>query len=199
MTNLSIGIIVGSTRPGRVGPQVGEWVLANASAPGVDFEIVDLADYPLPLLDERHGVGAGNFRNEAANAWAAKIAELDGFLFVTGEYNHTVPGALKNSLDWLKNEWANKAAGIVSYGSMGGVRAGEHLRQIFGELQIADVRQHVMFSLFTEFPGFMEGKPVFTPTPEAIKKNDLAVLVEQVVAWGSALKGLREQQAELAA
>jgi NAD(P)H-dependent FMN reductase len=197
VTDLKIGIIVGSTRPGRIGPLVGEWVQQNAKARGVSFELVDLHDFTLPMLEEPFPAGAGNYQGAGANAWAHKVAEFDGFIFVTAEYNHSIPAALKNALDYVKDEWNNKAAGIVSYGSMGGVRAGEHLRQVFGELQVADVRQHVMFSLFTDFEGAMTGSPVFTPAEQ--KARELQVQVDQVVAWAHALRSVREDVEQIAA
>lgn len=190
VSDLNIGIIVGSTRPGRIGHFVGDWVKANAAAPGVNFELVDLHDYKLPLLEEMFPMGAGNYAGAAANAWAHKIAEFDGFIFVTGEYNHSLPAALKNALDYVKGEWGNKAAGIVSYGSMGGVRAGEHLRQVLGELSVADVRQHVMFSIFTDFTGFGTAEVAFTPAEQ--KAGELDVLVSEVVSWSGALRQVRE-------
>ncbi|WP_232498527.1 NADPH-dependent FMN reductase [Agromyces humatus] len=197
MSDLKIGIIVGSTRPGRLGPLVGEWVQRNAKAQGVSFELVDLHDFKLPMLEEPFPAGAGNYQGAGANAWAHKVAEFDGFIFVTAEYNHSIPAALKNALDYVSAEWNNKAAGIVSYGSMGGVRAGEHLRQIFGELQIADVRQHVMFSLFTDFEGAMTGSPAFTPAEQ--KAGELQTQVDQVVAWADALRSVREDVEQIAA
>lgn len=190
MSDLKIGIIVGSTRPGRVGPLVGNWVRANAQAEGVEFELVDLHDYNLPLLEEPFAMGAGNYSGDAANAWASKIAEFDGFIFVTGEYNHSVPAALKNALDYVKDEWANKAVGIVSYGSMGGVRAGEHLRQIFGELSMADVRQHVMMSIFTDVENFGSPEVAFTPAEQ--KAGELQTQIDEIAAWAGALRGVRE-------
>ncbi|WP_344294640.1 NAD(P)H-dependent oxidoreductase [Agromyces neolithicus] len=197
MSDLNIGIIVGSTRPGRLGPLVGEWVQRNAKAQGVSFELVDLHDFKLPMLEEPFPAGAGNYQGTAANAWAHKVAEFDGFVFVTAEYNHSIPAALKNALDYVSAEWNNKAAGIVSYGSMGGVRAGEHLRQVFGELQIADVRQHVMFSLFTDFEGAMSGNPAFTPAAQ--KADELQTQIDQVVAWADALRSVREGVEQIAA
>lgn len=197
MTDLKIGIIVGSTRPGRLGPLVGEWVQQNAKARGVSFELVDLHDFKLPMLEEPFPAGAGNYQGAGANAWAHKVDEFDGFIFVTAEYNHSIPAALKNALDYVKAEWNDKSAGIVSYGSLGGVRAGEHLRQVFGELQIADVRQHVTFSLFTDFEGAMTGSPAFTPA--AAKAGELQILVDQVVAWADALRPVREGVEQIAA
>lgn len=197
MSDLKIGIIVGSTRPGRLGRMVGDWVEATAAAEGVEFELVDLHDYKLPLLEEAYPAGAGNYQGDAANAWASKIAEFDGYLFVTGEYNHSIPGALKNALDYVNAEWNNKAAGIVSYGSMGGVRAGEHLRQVLGELQMADVRQHVMFSLFTDFSGMAEAAPSFTPAEN--KAEELQTQISQVTAWAKALRTVRAEHEAIAA
>ena len=149
------------------------------------------------MLEEPFPAGAGNYQGAGANAWAHKADEFDGYIFLTAEYNHSIPAALKNALDYVNAEWNNKSAGIVSYGSMGGVRAGEHLRQVLGELQVADVRQHVMFSLFTDFEGAMTGSPVFTPAEQ--KAGELQVLVDQVVAWADALRSVREGVEQIAA
>lgn len=191
LSDLNIGIIVGSTRPGRNGLQVGQWVKDNAKAEGVTFELVDLHDYKLPMLEEPFPAGAGNYVGDAANAWASKVAEFDGFIFVAAEYNHSVPAALKNALDYVNAEWNNKAAAIVSYGSMGGVRAGEHLRQIFGELQMADVRTHVMFSLFTDFAYGENGEATFAPAD--MKAGELEGQISQLTAWARALQPLRAE------
>lgn len=193
MSELRIGIIIGSTRPGRVGPQVGEWVKKHATAEGVEFELIDLRDYALPNLDEPLPAGYGQYSQEHTKTFARKVAEFDGYLFVTPEYNHSLPGSLKNALDFVGAEWNNKAAGIISYGSMGGVRAGEHLRQILGQLQIADVRQHVMFSLFTDF----ENGTIFAPAE--MKVGELRIQIAEVVAWADALRTVRERATSLAA
>ena len=138
---LKIGIILGSTRPGRVGEQVAKWTYELASKrKDVEFELVDLADFNLPVLDEPNLAGMAKYTKDHTKAFSKKIAEFDGYIFVTGEYNHTIPGALKNALDYLYVEWNNKVAGFVSYGSAGGSRAVEHLRQVMAELQVADVR-----------------------------------------------------------
>src|SRR5690554_4119608 len=110
---LNIGIILGSTREGRVSPQVGKWVLELANKRNdANYEIVDIKDYKLPLL------GEGN--PEKFVEWQSKVNSLDGFVFIVSEYNHSLSGALKNAIDYLQKEWNNKAAGIVSYGSTGG-------------------------------------------------------------------------------
>ena len=189
---LKIGIIVGSTRPGRRADAVAKWVLdlANARAAGeAAFEIVDLADYKLPDLDEPMPPSMGNYAHEHTKKWGTKIASLDGYVFVTPEYNHSISGALKNAIDFVYHEWTNKAAGFVSYGTTGGVRAVEHLRGITAELQIADVRAHVSLSLYTDFENFTIFKPA------ASHATQVNLMLDQVVAWGSALKTMREKQA----
>ncbi|MEJ9231466.1 NAD(P)H-dependent oxidoreductase [Peribacillus butanolivorans] len=180
MTNLNIGIILGSTRQGRVSPQVGEWVKGIADKRGdANYEIVDIADFNLPFVFTTAGDEPG------LKAWSEKLTNLDGFVLIVAEYNHSITGALKNALDSARDEWNNKAAGIVSYGSTGGARAAEHLRGILGELLIADVRVHPTLSLFTDF----ENGSVFKPA-EHHPKNVNAML-DQVIAWSGALKTLR--------
>lgn len=183
---VKIAVVVGSTRPGRRSKQVADWVLARATARGgAEFELLDLADYDLPLLDEPMPPSLGNYQHEHTKAWAATIARFDGFIFVTAEYNHSVPGVLKNALDYLYEEWNNKAAGFVSYGSAGGVRAAENLRLIAGELQIADVRAQVALPFATDFENFT----TFTPSNAA--EEALEPLLQQLIAWATALKTLR--------
>lgn len=190
MSELKIGIVLGSTRPGRLGAQVADWVLAQAGQrTDATYELVDLKDFDLPLLDEVIPPSQAQYQNDHTKAWAAKVAEFDGYVFVTPEYNHSTSGALKNALDFVYGEWNNKAAGFVSYGAAGGVRAVEHLRLIVGELQIADVRQQVAISLMNDFEQWTTLKPV--PQYEA----PLSVLFDQLVAWSGALKGVREAAA----
>ena len=142
MSELKLAIILGSTRPGRNGKAVADWVLEKAKArTKAGYELVDLADYPLPHLDEAMPPTLGQYAGEHTKAWAAKIGSYDGFVFVTPEYNHSTSGVLKNAIDYLYAEWNNKAAAFVSYGSLGGARAIEHLRGVCSELQIAHVRQ----------------------------------------------------------
>lgn len=177
---MNIGIILGSTRQGRVSPQVGEWVKELADKRGdVNYEIVDIADFDLPFLGTTDGTEPG------IAAWNEKLSNLDGFVFIVQEYNHSITGALKNALDFAREAWNNKAAGIVSYGSTGGARAAEHLRGICGELKIADVRTHPTLSLFTDFENGTEFKP------QAIHVDNVNAMLDEVVAWSGALKTLR--------
>ena len=187
MSDLKIGIILGSTRPGRNGEQVARWVLEQAQQRSdATFELIDLLDYNLPHLDEAVPASAGRYANDHTKAWAAKIDSLDGFVFVTPEYNHSTSGALKNALDFIYREWNNKAAGIVSYGASGGMRAAEHLRLILGELQIADVRAQLALSLVHDFQSYS------TLVPTAEHATRLAAELDQVVSWSGALQGVRE-------
>ncbi|MCS5734994.1 NADPH-dependent FMN reductase [Herbiconiux daphne] len=180
-----IGIILGSTRPGRNGEAVAKWVLEIASRrDDAQFELIDLADYPLPHLDEPGSAAWGNYQNDHTKAWSAKISEFDGFVFVTPEYNHSTSGVLKNALDYLYKEWNNKAAAFVSYGGVGGARAVEHLRLIASELQLATVRAQVAISLVTEFENFS----VFTPGDYLEPMVD--TMLDQLVAWSKALEPL---------
>jgi len=182
---IKIGIIIGSTRPGRVGEKVGKWVYEQAiKRDDAQFEIIDIMDYNLPLLDEPVPAAYGQYTKEHTKAWAAKIASMDGFVFITGEYNHSTTGALKNAIDYLYAEWNNKSAGFVGYGASGGVRAVEHLRLIAANLEIADVRAQVQLSLFTDFENFTEFKPA------AMHEKDLHALLDQVISWGKVLKTL---------
>lgn len=179
MSKLNIGIILGSTREGRLSPQVGEWVKKIADERNdANYEIVDIADYKLPLLGEADAT-------EQATKWNEKLNSLDGFVFIVQEYNHSISASLKNALDYAREAWNNKSAGIVSYGSVGGARAAEHLRGILGELSVADVRVHPALSLFTDFDSY--GK--FTPAD--LHLTNLNGMLDQVLAWGGALKTLR--------
>ena len=183
---LKIAIIVGSTRPGRKAEAVAKWVFEFTSRRSdAEFEIVDIAGFNLPLLDEPIPPLMGRYTTGHTKAWAAKIDAFDGFVFVTPEYNHGTSGALKNAIDFLWKEWNHKAAGFVSYGSAGGARAAEQLRLVMGELMVADVRSQVLLSLHTDFENYT----TFKPGPH--HERSVHAMVDEVVAWSGALKTLR--------
>lgn len=187
MSELKIAVVVGSTRPGRRGLAVAEWIVEQAQGrEGAQYELVDLADFPLPHLDEPLPPASGVYEYEHTKAWAAKVAEYDGFVFVTPEYNHSTSGVLKNALDYLQNEWHNKAAALVGYGTLGATRAIEHLRGVLSELQIAHVRQTTSFLTFTDFVNWTEFKPA------DIHLQYLPAMFDQLEQWARALKPLRE-------
>lgn len=126
------------------------------------------------------------YTKDHTKAWAAKIAEFDGYVFVTGEYNHSVTPALANAISFLNAEWNNKATGIVGYGSAMGVRAIEHLRGILSELQVAHVQKTGMFSLFTDFENFSAFKPT------ELQAESVAPMLDQLIVWTRALEGVRK-------
>lgn len=194
MPQVRIAIVLGSTRPGRRGEPIANWVLQQATARGdAGYELLDLADFALPLLDEPRPASAGKYEFEHTKRWSDAVDDFDGYVFVTPEYNHGPSAVLKNALDYLYKEWNDKAAGIVSYGSAAsGLRAAEALRLTLGELQIADVRQSVGISLVHDFENFT------TFAPQPIQLQNLGVQLDQVVAWATALRGVRETKAALA-
>lgn len=186
---LKIGIISGSVRQGRNGEAVTDWIydFAKDRDDDVEYEIVDLLDYDLPMLGAAIPEASQGEANATMKAWSEKMASFDGFIFVVPEYNHAVGGALKNALDYLNPELNNKAAGMVGYGGLGGVRAHENLRLILGELQVADVRATVNFSIMTDFENFSEFKPAEYHADNANQ------MLDQVQAWSRALKSIRQE------
>src|SRR2546429_2985533 len=187
---LKVGIIAGSTRPNRKSADVAKWVLEAARKRGdAEYELVDIKDFELPLLDEPMPPSMGRYQQPHTKRWAAKIASLDAFVFVSPEYNHGIPAALKNAIDFLFAEWKDKAAGFVSYGGAGGARAVEHLRLVLAEVDVAPGRAQVLRSMFTDFENFS----VFKPAPQ--HEKSVNAVFDQVIAWGGALKVLREQRA----
>jgi NAD(P)H-dependent FMN reductase len=193
VTDLKIGIILGSTRPGRNGAQVAQWVKDQVDLDTrAEFEVVDLADFNLPNYDEAIPASMGQYQNEHTQAFAAAIAKFDGFIILTPEYNHSISGALKNAFDFVYGEWNNKAAAIVSWGSVGGARAAEHVRLILAELQVATVRAQLMFTFANDFADFT------TFSPNAGAAAAVEPMLDQLVSWSAALKSVREN-AEVAA
>ena len=188
---LKIAVVIGSTRPNRKADAIGKWVMDQvASRTDANYEILDLLDHPLPLLDEPFPPGMQKYIKDHTKAWSAVVAKYDGYIFITPEYNHSISGALKNALDFVYHEWNNKAAAFVSYGSAGGVRAVEHLRGICAELQIADVRGHVSLSLYTDYENFS----VFKPGDR--HAGQLHSMLDQLTTWGTAMQDVRAKQAK---
>jgi NAD(P)H-dependent FMN reductase len=182
-----VAIILGSTRPGRRGEPIARWVHELASKrDDAEYQLIDIADFELPHLDEPLPASLYQYANDHTKRWSETIAAFDAYVFVTPEYNHSTSASLKNAIDYLYREWNNKAAGFVSYGGgASGTRAVEHLRLVMGELQVADVRAQVAFSVRHDFENFQ----VFMPRPE--HEQALSTLLDQVVAWGTALKSVR--------
>ena len=190
-----IAIVTGSTRPGRQSLDVARWVKSLADErTDAEFEVVDIADHALPVWDEATPPSfAPGGEKPHSQAWAARMAEFDGYVFVVAEYNHSITGALKNALDYLYTELNDKAAGFVSYGSAGGARAVEHLRGILSEMQVAHVRNAVLLSLFHDFENYS----TFAPTAPAAES--VQPMLDQLVRWTRALELVRAGELTAAA
>ena len=187
---LNIAIIPGTSRPQALNPQIVSWVEQQlASNDDVRAEVVDFGSFDLPLLDEVIPAGAKMYANDHTKAWGAKLEEFDAFIFVTPEYNHSISGSLKNALDFVATEFNHKVAGIVNYGADKGVRAAEHLRHILANYKLAVVRDQGSFSIFTDVAD-----GTFAPTE--VSAAPFASMVDDIVAWGEALKSVREAGAE---
>src|ERR1700722_5119249 len=166
MTQLPrIGIVLGSTREVRLADRPAEWLLNIARArTDATFELVDLRDYPMPFFDEPRSPMMVPPRNEVALRWGKKVAELDAFIFITPEYNHGIPGVLKNALDYAYSEFNRKPATFVGYGNVGGARAVEHLRLVLAELQVAPLKYAVHIG-FAELVGMLRQGKTFADFP----------------------------------
>lgn len=188
-----IAIVAGSTRPGRKSASVARWVLEHAEArASADYEVVDLEDFALPHLDEEIPAVAGRYAHAHTKKWAERIAGFDGFVFVTPEYNHGVPGALKDAIDFLFAEWNDKAAAFVSYGVVGGVRAVEQLRLNLATVGVATVGASVALGLSADFEGG-------AARPAASQATALGEALDGLEAWSGALATLRVANGERAA
>ncbi|MDB5539244.1 MAG: reductase [Devosia sp.] len=198
MSKPKIAVIISSIRPTRFGDKPAKWIADHAAARGdFDVEIVDLKDYPLPLFD----AAASDFwmptPNEVAAKWQAKLSEFDGYIIVTAEYNRSVTGALKNAIDWAYKPFIKKAVAFVGYGSVGGARAVEHLRNIMVELQAVPVRQAVHIG-GSDFIPIMMGQKSWDDT----KGNfDMFVpdLLDNLAWWTNATRAARQADAAAAA
>ena len=194
MADLKIGIVLGSTRQGRLGESVAGWIVdAAAARTAADYELVDLRDYPMPFFD---GISPAYVppTDPVVQRFAAKIAEFDGYILITPEYNHGYSAVLKNALDSIYGEFNDKAAAFASYGSLSGARAVEQLRLVASELQLAHVRTQLAFSIFTDFEGFGTADVTFTPGPQHAVSAE--ALFGQLEAWAGALKTVREAVAD---
>lgn len=175
---MKVGIIIGSIREGRKGANVARWVESSAGRRGdAEYELIDLLGFDVPLLTSpTHPMAAQRvYESPAVQRWSEAIDSCDAFVFVTPEYNHGVPGALKNAVDSLGPEWMDKTAGLVSYGSAQGVRAAEHWRQILANFRTVAVRSQVTLSIFTDLADDGEVK-----TSEQLE-GDLTSMLDEVI------------------
>ena len=148
----TIGVFLGSVRRGRIGEQVANWVMDAAGERDAEYRLLDLAEFDVPHLVAEVVPGAANkqYDDPAVTRWSEAVDACDGYVFVSAEYNHSVPGTMKNAFDSLFGEWAGKSVAFVSYGADGGVRAVEHWRQIVGNLSMTDIRNQVALNIYGE-------------------------------------------------
>ncbi|MCU1681785.1 MAG: NADPH-dependent reductase [Amycolatopsis sp.] len=188
---IKLAVIIGSVRGGRFGPVVAKWFARQAEEhDAVEVDVIDLLDFPLPLHMPAYGQQPDEQTLEVRNALSARLSAADAFVVVTPEYNHTVPAGLKNTIDWFMQEWMAKPIGLVSYGGMGGgLRAAEHLRQVFAEVHAVTVRDMISFhNAWGDFGG--PGQPASPEGADAAAKK----LIDQIVWWAHALRDAREKR-----
>lgn len=197
MSKPRIGIIIGATREGRFGDKPANWLLEIASRRSdASFELIDLRDFPLPHFDEPGSPAYGPLDNPDAQRWQARLAEFDGFVFVTPEYNRSITGVLKNALDYAYGEWNRKAAAFVGYGPIGASRAIEHLRNMAVELQMAPTRTGVHITM-DPYLAVAKGEKSLADFGYLNEGAD-ATLTE-LVWWTNALKTARAADSSRAA
>jgi len=186
MASAKILVIIGTVRQGRVGRKIADWYLglARAAAPELEFDVLDVAELDLPLFSEPIPPGMHQY-SPTQNKLAQRVSAADGFVFVTGEYNHSMPGSLKNFMDYIAAEWARKPAAFVGYGGAGGVRAIEHLVQVLCYLGVASLGKNVSINAVWEA---LDDKGV--PKPGYVF-GDVAAQLKELSWWAQALKKAR--------
>jgi NAD(P)H-dependent FMN reductase len=184
---LKLAIVIGSTRPGRVGPSVAAWFLGVAREHGAfDVTLIDLADLDLPLLDEPHHPSKQLYQHAHTKRWAELVADADAFVFVTPEYDYFAPAGLVNAIQYLSKEWKYKAAGIVSYGGIsGGLRSTQMVRLLLSNLDAHPLKD----SVSVQFIGRRVADGVFTPDDHAPKAAH--AMLDELHTWSAALAGIR--------
>jgi NAD(P)H-dependent FMN reductase len=191
-----ISVIVGSTREGRFSEKPAHWILQQLKKrDGVDARLLDLRDFPMPFFDQPVPPampGRAPYANAVVQKWTAAIAQSDGFVFVTPEYNYGPSAVLKNAIDWVYPEWNRKAAAIVTYGSAMGARGAQQLRETAIELQLAPVRSSVHVPVATLWAHF-QGGDVDAGLAELATPS--ATMIDDLLWWTTALKTARARAA----
>jgi NAD(P)H-dependent FMN reductase len=197
MAKVKIGIIISTTRAARFGDKPARWIKGIAAQrDDLIVEVLDLRDYPMPFFDEAASNAWVPSQNEVAQRWQKKVAEFDGYIFVTAEYNRGVPAVLKNALDYAYPEWNKKPAAFVGYGSVGAARAIEQLRLIAIELQMAPTRTGVHIQSADFMAVWKGGKEI---TELSYLQQNATDMLDQLIWWANALKAAREPAANLVA
>jgi NAD(P)H-dependent FMN reductase len=194
MSRPKIAIILSTTREGRFGEKPAAWIKAIADRRSdLSFEVVDLRDWALPLFDEARSPAYGTSENAEARRWQAKLAEFDGYLFVTAEYNRSIPAALKNALDWAYGEWNRKPAAFLGYGPIGAARAVEQLRLMAIELQMAPTRSGVHITM-DPYLAVVQGQKELADFDHLNKGAE--TMLNELAWWTHALRNARAADAE---
>jgi NAD(P)H-dependent FMN reductase len=183
-------IIVASTRPGRVGLPIGQWVEKEAAAHGgfSEVELVDLAEVNLPFMDEPNHPRLRRYTHQHTLDWSAKVAEADAFVFVMPEYNSGINAPLKNALDYLNHEWHYKPVGLVSYGGVsGGVRAAQMVKQVVTTLRMTPILEAVAIPFVAQF--FDEEDNLL---PNDVMMASAKAMFDELFRVAEALRPLRE-------
>ena len=189
MPQLKIAVVISTTRPGRLGASLTNWLAAIAKQRSdAAFEIVDLRDYPLPFFEEEIPPAFKPSGHAVAQRWSAKMAEFDAYIFVTAEYNHSLSGVLKNALDYLSSELKRKPAAFLGYGAVGGARAVEHLRHILAELHVATIKPSVHIGRAEMLGLLREGK---TMADFPYLADLVPPMLDDLLWWAGALRTAR--------
>lgn len=190
---IKIKVIIGSTRQNRFSEKPAYWIFGEAKKKeGVDVELLDLRDYPMPFFDEpvSPSMSGGKYSHEVVKKWAAKIKDGDAFIVVTPEYNHGYPAVLKNALDSIFSEWNKKPVGFVGYGNAGGARSVEQLRQVTIELCMVPIRNALHIPLAVYLAVMNEKTPV---NPELFKplRERVEIFLNELILMAQTLKTTR--------
>ena len=201
-TPIKIKIILGSTRQNRFSEKPAGWIFEEAKKlEGVEAELLDLRDYPMPFFDDpmSPSMAKGQYSNEIVKKWAEKINDGDAFIIVAPEYNHGYSAVLKNALDVIYPEWNKKPVGFVSYGSALGARSVEQLRQVAVELQMAPIRNAIHIPVDIFFAAMMgkgpTGPEMFQPIHEGMMGDRVKIFFDDLLWWARALKAARTKSA----
>lgn len=191
MSNPRIGIVIGSVRENRFADKAAAWLdRQTRTRTDLDFEVLDLKDYPLPFFDEpRNPASGAEAQNAVAKRWRSKLAEMDGFIFLTAEYNHSPTAVLVNALDWAYYEWNRKPVAFFGYGTMGASRAIEHIRLQIAELQMVSVRQTVLVG-GADMRAIWDRAAVLGDMPHLVPAAE--AMLEDLSRWAWGLRTLRE-------
>lgn len=184
-----LAVIYASVRDDRFGPVIGGWFVSMAEQYGAfgEIDIIDLADHELPLRMPAFGADPAPETSRVMDGLAERLGAADAFVVVTPEYNHSYPASLKNAIDWFRSEWHAKPVGFVSYGGVsGGLRAVEHLRQVFAELHATTVRDVLSFPVAREL--FDDGGQ---PRDQEATGTAAKSMLNQMQWWTGALREAR--------